>query len=159
MRIMKLPLGPAMRVGGLRAIGLLGAVLITGSCTSPTGGNEPPEALALPGVAMMRVGERVSLGDTPYDLALQAIVSDTRCPVDVYCPLPGSVVSRFHLINRVGDAPVDQELLLATAHTVMVEGLYFRLDGVSPPRRGGQTIRQADYILAVTVSTSPLPGS
>lgn len=156
---MKLLPGSIMRTGGLRTIRALGALVLVASCSSPTGGTEPPETLQLPGVTMMHIGDRVTLGDTPYDLTLQTIVSDTRCPVDAYCPLPGSVVARFHLINRTGEAPVDQELLLETAHAVLAGGLYFRLDGVSPPRRGGQTIRQADYILAVTVSTSPLPGA
>jgi len=96
----------------------------------------------------LRVGERARLEaeGIEVEVELEAVISDSRCPVGVNCVWEGDAVARVAL--RVGpEAPETLELHTAARGpgAASHRGFGVRLLRLDPVRVEGTTLRQSDY--------------
>lgn len=92
-----------------------------------------------------RIGQAVSALDVA--LTPEALLEDSRCPVDVQCIQAGTVRMRAELRSGLGTAK--QVFILNQPITTEVE--IVTLVAVSPEPHSGQTIAAGDYIFTFEI--------
>ena len=117
-------------------------------------GNEVTTVSDLPATVWLRVGDEVRLTSPALGLRLEAIVQDSRCPVDVTCVQAGSVTVRL-AVMRPGQP--DSEILLDSDRTDSSTGLVLRIDQVKPAPRAGVVIAPGEYRVSLEIAPQIAP--
>ena len=118
---------PLKRIRAALAAGAATAI----ACTSPT-----TSVNELPVTVELAAGNRVSLVDLGITLRFNSVVTDSRCPMGVFCIVAGQAVLSFSLTGA--NAPASGELLLASDRPDSTLGVVLSAEEVTPYPRINQ---------------------
>ncbi len=114
----------------------------------------PPPAgrtISLGQPVQLRPTIEVQLAGTPATLILEAVVEDSRCPVDVTCVRAGSVTAVFNLWDGAQALRESVTLRGVEPARVMLGGFEVTLLAVTPEPVAGKEIKPFDYRAQVVV--------
>ena len=103
----------------------------------------------------LRVGQIAHVVRASLAIRVEAVLEDSRCPVDTTCVWEGDAVVRIRLEAADGHGVT---LELHTNPKSTQDGAFkdvrVRLVRVEPPRRDGSDIAAGDYVVTLVVSRS-----
>ena len=124
-------------------------VVVAASCSSAV-----DLSVRVPGTVMLKVGEGASIAGTPWTVRFDSVVSDSRCPLGVFCIQAGEALMALHLDNPAADPPRrDNPYFNLGAAPITVEGYRFTQSGVEPIRRLNETIDPKSYVLTLLIES------
>jgi hypothetical protein len=124
-----------------------GLAACSGAGYSPTDpGNPSPSGQTL----SVRVGETAAVGTTGVTIAFDAVVSDSRCPLDVLCVWAGNGQLALTLTNGYGATTVDTLNTTVEPRKTDFAGLEILLQGLAPYPTG-EPIDPGDYVATFRV--------
>ena len=101
----------------------------------------------------VRVGDSARLADTTMRLRVDAVESDSRCPVDVSCVWAGDAIVRLVVdVSSGSGETVRLHTNEAFDQEAVVGQFRIRLVTLAPPRSSGSDIDQATYIATLRIS-------
>ncbi len=103
----------------------------------------------------LRVGQTAHVVRASLAIRVEAVLEDSRCPVDTTCVWEGDAVFRIRVEEADGEGVT---LELHTNPTFAQQGAFkgfrVRLVRVEPPRRDGSAVAAEEYVLTLVVSRS-----
>ena len=111
----------------------------------------PPSGPAAGETFTLRPGESAKIGETPFRITFERILSDSRCAVDVVCIQAGEAAASFRADAGPGRS---DSFVLDTGGktTAAVWGYEVSLVSVSPAPRSTVRIEPRSYVVSLTVS-------
>jgi hypothetical protein len=100
----------------------------------------------------LKVGQTVSVQDTPLKVSFQSVAKDSRCPEDVTCVWAGNATVVLKISE--GGRPATTINLnsgLNPKH-ISYQGYDIKLADVKPRRNTHRQISQSDYVITLTVT-------
>jgi hypothetical protein len=100
----------------------------------------------------LKVGQTVSVQDTPLKISFQSVAEDSRCPEDVTCVWAGNakVVLKVGKGRRVSTT-INLNSGLNPKHLIY-QGYDIKLVGVAPARNTKTKIGPSDYVITLAVT-------
>lgn len=92
----------------------------------------------------LSAGEFLTLRGEPVRIGFEAILSDSRCPIDAICIQAGEAKGRFWL-EVTAEPATSFELGTLDPRTITVSGYRVTLNAVSPAPRSNARIDPRDY--------------
>ena len=121
------------------------AIALVSACSSGTDNTLPTDT-------RLAIGDHAQIPDSPWAVQVDSLVSDSRCPADVYCIQAGDAVFAFALTSPLADGHPPDNPHFTLGHTpVTSEGFRFTLVDVTPVRHSNQGIPVASYRLTLRV--------
>lgn len=125
-------------------------LLIGGSgCSSSVDGTP---SVHPPGSVTLKVGSGATIDGTPWTVQFDSVVSDSRCPIGVFCILAGEAVLALELASPLANPlPQDSPHFNLGTTPVIVEGFRFSQVEVLPLARQNVTIDPKSYEVTLTI--------
>lgn len=133
----------------------LPVTLISALSISCTSGPSPQSPLPVPGTRELRLGDAVPLAGTGYQLRLEELTGDSRCPVDAYCIWAGEVRVQARLVAEPGMGLPDIPVVLRSTGADTADGVLLGISDVKPLAHAGVRIPERDYRLTIKVQPRP----
>ncbi len=116
-------------------------LLVAAACSS-----SPITEVNPPATVKLGVGDGAFITGTPWTVIFDSVVSDSRCPVGVFCIQAGEARLALELASpRADPRPHDNPHFTLGVAPVTVEGLRLTQVEVLPLRRQGESIDPKSY--------------
>jgi hypothetical protein len=133
-----------------RLAGTLGALLLWSCAASPAAPEIDPETR--PRSEPIGIGESVILAESGFQLTLDGIEGDSRCPVDVVCVTAGQIRVSGRLLPLPAGAGNIEEVVLSDSRPTTVLGYSLRIVQANPLPRSTVTIPARSYRFVIEVT-------
>jgi hypothetical protein len=130
---------------------LISALIVSsgGACSSCA---DPSLSIRPPGIVKLKVGSSASIDGTPWTVIFDSVVSDSRCPIGVFCIQEGEAVLALELASPLADPlPHDSPHLTLGMTSVTVEGLRFTQVELSPLMMQNVKIDPQSYVVTLKI--------
>jgi hypothetical protein len=145
----------ALSGAATRWLAVLGCVAAAACAQAvpPAGGEAADERLEVaPGEPFpLALGQTARVRPGGLELTFQAVVSDSRCPVDVTCVWAGEARLRLK-VSGTGAPPEELELSTLEGEPARLGGFGIEVLGLDPVPRSGVELDPATYELRLVVS-------
>ncbi len=119
-------------------------VALVAACSTATTIRELPTTVDL------RIGHRVTIAETSQTLEFTEVLTDSRCPLGVFCIWAGDFQAAIN-VSGPGDGPT-RHVVLDWMKPDSSSGLILSIDGIQPPRRIAQTIDPRSYVISLHIA-------
>ena len=132
---------------GRQQLAVLAASFLAVACASSGSEGNPPTTVKL------GVGGGAAIAGTSWTVIFDSVISDSRCPVGVFCIQAGEALLALELASPLASPlPQDSPHFTLGATPVTVAGIRFTTVAVAPLRRVGETIDPRSYKLTLAIA-------
>jgi len=114
--------------------------------------NGIPTSPTLPASFTLAVGQTVRAGKAVVaEVRFEGVVSDSRCPLGVFCIQAGDAVVALRLAVATSSVAAELALLDPSRRIATLEGYSVEFVGLDPPPIAGKPTKVEDYRASITI--------
>lgn len=99
----------------------------------------------------LAIGQSAEVQGRDLGVTFKDVISDSRCPVDVYCVWAGEATVVLEVISGVQREDIEMSMLGGDSVTIELDGYEITAVALTPHRLADQSIERGDYRLEMTI--------